>query len=359
MASTSDKQKGPAEEPQDEMPDLYPLIRGKVDDGRFTELTVTREDCMALGRMYNTDGIKGYASSVLRVVRNSPLFAVMIMLVDDPGFRAALGIGDEGLNLLELPVFVDANETVYACDVPADVVWASVAFIQNTWGVKYGIAAKFDPAAMSDYDFEHFVARLKFAPEDEQAVLAARKTAPDAVNTVFCALVRQSALFGSAVQKHAAANAAPPVDLLDLPSAPQDPPGEPSEQPVSERQELPESRQISNAAIAEEVCLVIRDRCARSGRFAPHHADHFCETVRNTLKALETENGGVHIAQMDGYAQGTMLATNSAMAITFAFTLMSGNNNPFLNNLIDAYLMIPPTVPEVVHGEGDTDDARA
>lgn len=353
MAS-DDKQKGPAvEEPSvveeasaddvDSMPDLYPVIRAKIDHGRFSEITLTREDCCALGRMYNTDGIKGYASSVLRVVRNSPLFAVIVMLTDDMGFRAALGIPEE-FQLLELPVFTDKDGTVYQTCVPADIVWAAVGFIQNTWGVKYGISAKFDPASMSDYEFAHFIARLKFVPEDEKAILAARKEAPNAVNTVLCALVRQSALMAGVVKKYAETPAPPPVDLLNLPEAPTSAPTEEPEQakPAEEKAELPEPRQIPNKVIADEVCALIQERCKRSGsRFTQNNVDNFCETLRSAVAALESEGIDTNIAEMDGFRQGTLLATNSALAVTFAFTLMGADPNPFLDDLINAYLMIP------------------
>lgn len=335
-------------------PDLYPRIAGKVDANKFKNVVITARNCAELGSMYSTDGIPGYGASFLRVVQNSPLFVVLCMLTEDVGFRTALGI-PEAFSLFDLPTMVDpVTKVPYVVNVQADIVWAALAFIHNTWGVKYGLTMTLNVSEMPDAEFYQLLGRMQITPKDTEDIMTHRKAHPEAVNTVFNALIRQSALLAAVVAKDKQRKEVVvprPEDLPSVPeSAPEDPAAtgdaNPSEEVVvvapddeaSDHAIGNESRKISNAEIADELCDYVMRRANANVVFSEDNAQHFCEVIRQTLHEL-TEAGTI-IAEMDPYSQANMIGSSSALTIAFAYTLLSAENNAYLERLVDALLLV-------------------
>lgn len=341
--------------PSDEVRAAFPRVRATVDAARGKVLSVqmSRTDYMQLGRMYSTEGMPGYGGSLMRVVANSPLFFLLKMLLDDPGFRVGVS-AHEHFDLLSLPTMEDPElDVLYVVNVPADMVWAALAFAVGHWGKQYGVGVLRYASQMDEAEFVQFLGRFQYVEADERAILAARRDAPAAVNTVYDAILRSAALLAvvvknqSQVETDVGKRQPDPSDLPDAPAGPVDnepPPYVPEDE---QKQPKPELRQISNEEVADELCVFITKRSERAPEAMRQNVAGFCQTVRRTL--AEFEKNGLHVAEMDGYTQGKYLESGAAQAVAMAYTLGSAERNPYLLRLVDAFLLVDAD-PEPAQG---------
>lgn len=336
---------------------MFPRVRASLDAAktRVLAVQVTRTDFMQLGTMYSTDGMASYGGSLMRVVLQSPLFYVLKMLLDDPGFRVGVAV-HEHFDLLALPTMADKHLGVtYVVNVPADMVWAALAFIVCHWGKEYGVGLLRYTSEMNAAEFAQFLGRFQYTPDDVQAITEARCRDPAAVNAVYDAILRSSALLAVVVKKQSAPpinvgdrDPAMPGDLPDAPSGPVADASEAESEPAKE--ETPHvPRRITNEEAAEELCAFIVRRSESAPEAMRKNAPFFCETVRATL--AEFTQKGVNLAEMDAFTQGKHLEAGAALAVSMAYTLCSLNRNPYLVQLIDLLLMARTPAP----GEPDPD----
>ncbi len=350
MASSSDSRGSRPERyvPSDEVRAAFPRVRATVDAARGKVLSVqmSKTDFMQLGRMYSTAGMPGYGGSLMRVVAHSPLFFLLKMLLDDPGFRVGVN-AHEHFDLLSLPTMADPElDVLYVVNVPSDMVWAALAFAVGHWGKQYGVGVLRYASQMDEAEFVQFLGRFQYVETDERAILAARRDSPAAVNAVYDALLRSSALLAVVVKNQSQVETdvgkrkqdPNPADLPDAPSGPVDnepPPYVPEDE---QKPPKPELRQISNGEVADELCAFIAKRSERAPEPMHQNIEGFCQTVRRTM--AEFEKNGLHVAEMDGYTQGKYLESGAAQAVAMAYTLGSAERNPFLLRLVDAFLLV-------------------
>ncbi len=334
--------------PSAEVKAMFPRVRATVDAARGKVLSVqlTKTDFMQLGRMFSTDGIPGYGASMLRVVAASPLFYLLKMLLDDPGFCVGLSV-PEHFDLLSLPTMRDNElDVTFVMNVPADMVWAALAFAVEYWGKSYGVGALRYTSQMDEAEFIQFLGRFQYIPADEQAIVNARRTAPEAVNTVYDALLRSSALLAVVVKNQSKVSdnvGDRPAcdDPNDLPDVPTEPPADDEDlADAEEKPKKPVLRQLTNEEVADELCAFILSRSERAPEAMRDNAPRFCQTVRKLLG--EFAKNGLNVAEMDGFTQGKYLESGAAQAVAMAYTMCSAEHNPYLVNVIDTFLLAEP-----------------
>lgn len=334
---------------------LAQRLKGRIDTDAFEHVTVTRLDCIRLGKMFSTEGIPGYGASVLRVVQGTALHIVMEKLLQDFGFRGALNL-DADFALDALPTMPgDVPGETFIVNVPSDIVWASLAFIMNTWGSQYGLTFVTSVAQRTHDELATMLARLDFFPDDIDKILAARKEKPDGVDAVFDALFRQSALLALVVNRQSRREYVPPAPQEHAP-APDEGCSSAHAPPEPETEQDPPPRQITNEEIAEEVCALIVDRHASSGN--QDIVRELCKSVRACMKEYAAKD--MHIAEMDAFIQSNSMASGVAVAVVFAYTMFGKENNAYMDNIINALITAPPSEADDPAPQSDpspTDDA--
>jgi len=311
-------------------------VSGALPDAPLRNVELSRLDCIQLGAMFSTDGIPGYGASYLRVVYESKLYTVVSRLLEDDVFRAALKV-PEGFSLDALPLMAgDVEGELYVCNVPADVVWAAILFITQTWGKQHGITIRASVANQSQAEFCEMLGRLNFSRADVDRIMAARAEHAESVDAVFDALVHQSALLAAAVEQD---RTRPPPASVPSDAAPPDPdaagPSGSADQPGPPPQ-IPPSRQASNDKIAQEVCDALAERL--QGTWGEQGITDLSANVCRALADFTSK--GISISEMTGYTQANVFNTSVALAVVFAYTIFgSFENNEYARRVVDALAM--------------------
>lgn len=323
------------------MPAVPPSVAARVapalPDAPLAGLELSRLDCLQLGAMFSTEGIPGYGASYLRVVQDSKLDQVVRRLVADPVFRTALKLPNE-FSVEELPLMAgDVEGELYVCNVPSDVVWATILFINQTWGRAHGIAYRTSVAHQTPDEFREMLGRFQFAGPDIERIMAARAAHAESADAVFDALLSQSVLFASGLEerkKRTAQDAEQEAAQDTDPDAPG--PSDRAPGPGAPPVQIPAARQASNDAIATEVCAEIAARLR--GEWGEQGMAELCTNVRRALDDFTSK--GISVNEMTGFTQANVFNTSVALSVVFAYTLFGPfTGNEYARRLVDALIM--------------------
>lgn len=322
--------------------------RAKELDGSFT---VNILDIMGMGSMYLPGTTNDITNDHLLVAIGSVVYKALVLLGNDPGFRASMKLDDS--TCFDAYEQWEDSETGmgYIVNVPSECVWCAISFVKHRF---YSQVEGGEPdffIGMSKRDVFKFLHRLAFSEHSIKKMMKHYDANPEMVRDLLRETTSQAVyrLIDNEYAKHEKTQE----------TAVEDAHSEKCEQSedVSEKgpQALEKPQFLSNEAICERVCADIRRRISNIAV-----SQELCEHVEDVIKSYNCADGGkvLHLSNMDQYVRGRMFDASIAQVLV-ACNMLLGSNRKYSNILLDALLLMKSPHEkneEIANGDTSSED---